>query len=76
MGKGVADRDVHQSNFGDDARSSRSKSANPKSKPATAIKSENGDENDDAKSRKSNKSDRELKDEINRKFDEEKMLIP
>jgi len=77
LGKGVNDRDARQSNFGEDFKSQKSKSAKPKSKPATAVKSENDEENDDdTKSRKSIINEQELQDEINAKLDEEKMLIP
>jgi hypothetical protein len=40
------------------------------------LKSENDEEIDDDKSRKSFGSEKELHEEVNKKFDEEKMIIP
>jgi len=76
LGKASNDREARASNFGDEVKSNRSKSQKGKAKPVTAIKSEKDEENDDAKSRKSFNSDKELQEEINKKFDEEKMMIP
>jgi hypothetical protein len=53
LGKASNDREGRASNFGDDVKSNRSKSQKGKSKPVTAIKSENDEENEDAKSHKS-----------------------
>lgn len=62
MGKGSNDRDARASNFGDDVKSNRSKSGKGRSKPATAIKSEDEGDHDDVKSQshKSGVSDKEL----------------
>lgn len=60
LGKGSNDRDARASNFGDDVKSNRSKSGKGRSKPATAIKSEDEGDHDDVKSHKSGVSEKEL----------------
>lgn len=80
-GRACNDRVARESNMGDDAKSQRSKSQRGKSRAKSDAEGEDEDEDAEAdaksaKSHKSTKSDKELLEEINRKFEEERMALP
>jgi hypothetical protein len=73
-GKAPNLRTARQSNFGDEAKSTRSKSIKGKSRK---VMSQSGvDEDDDAKSSKSKKADQETADQINKELEALKYELP
>lgn len=77
-GKAVNDRTMRESNFGDEVKSSRSKSGKSKGKTLTGDKSGRDDESINRSQIASRASLRESThiEEINKKFEEERMTLP